>query len=381
MASSAFTRADVDLANWRRRPYSTWSFQNVSELVPSATVRGARAAEAPPRELGSFAKLGIETLTGEIRGLGDFLAESESDALVIMRRGDVIAEWYADHCDPAKPHIIFSISKSVTGLLAGILMDRGLLSPGDLVSTYLPQAVGSAYGDLKVLDLLNMTVAVDFDETYLDRSGDYDRYRRAMLWNPERPDEPTVTLRQLVCSLPRAAHPHGARHAYRSPNADMAALVVEAASGQRYADFLGTALWQPLGAHGDAQITVDRAGNPRGSGGLSVTARDLARLGDLIRIGGGGILSPALLDEIWRNGDRAVWAAGDQADTFPGGSYRYFWYETGTGALAGLGIHGQSLWIDPASETVVVRLASEGLPINDALDQKVIAMLKAVSAA
>jgi CubicO group peptidase (beta-lactamase class C family) len=37
----------------------------------------------------------------------------------------------ADHLDPDRPHIIFSISKSVTGLLAGIHIDRGSLSPAN----------------------------------------------------------------------------------------------------------------------------------------------------------------------------------------------------------------------------------------------------------
>lgn len=376
-----FSRTDVTLGNWRERPYSSWSFQNVSELVPSAIVRSARRSEEAMRDLGSFARLEVENLSGERRDLAAFLVESESDSLVVMRRGEIVAEWSADHNDPAKPHIIFSISKSVTGLLATMLAARGQLSLDDLVSKYVPGTLGSAYGDLPIRHLLNMTVAIDFDESYLDDKGDYDRYRRAMLWNPERPDEPTPTLSELMCRLPRANHPHGSRHAYRSPNADMAALVIEAASGMRYADVVGALLWRPMGAFDDAHITVDRAGNPRASGGISMTARDLARLGELVRTGGGGILPAPVIDELRTGGDKQVWAEGDQGFLFPGGSYRHFWYQAGSGEICGMGIHGQSVWIDAANETVVVRMASESLPINDALDQKVIAMLKSISAA
>lgn len=380
-APTMFKRTDVTLGNWRMRPYSSWSFQNVSELVPSAIVHGTRHPEAVARDLGPFARLQVENLSGEQRDLASFLAESESDSLVVMRRGEIVAEWSAGHNDPAKPHIIFSISKSVTGLLAGMLAARGQLSLDDLVSRYVPETLGSAYGDLPIRHLLDMTVAIDFDESYLDRKGDYDRYRRAMLWNPERPDEPTMTLPELMFRLPRAGHPHGSRHAYRSPNADMAALVIEAASGMRYADLFDVLLWRPMGAYGDAHITVDRAGNPRASGGISMTARDLARLGELVRTGGGGILPPALIDELRAGGDKQVWAEGDQGFLFPGGSYRHFWYRAGSGEICGMGIHGQSVWIDAANETVVVRMASESLPINDALDQKVIAMLKKICAA
>jgi CubicO group peptidase (beta-lactamase class C family) len=381
MPAVNFSRADIDLSNWRQRPFNMFAFQNVSEIVPSMIVRGARKAEAPVMGLGSLDRLEVENLAGEKRPLPNFLAESESDALVVMRGGKVVAEWYAAHCDPFKPHIIFSISKSVTGLLAGILVDRGQLSYEDLVSKHVPDAAGSAYGDLKVRHLVDMTVALDFEEAYLDKSGDYDRYRRAMLWNPERAEEPTPTLRQLLCSLRRADHEHGTRHAYRSPNADMAALVIEGACGMRYGNLLEETIWQPMGAFGDAHLTVDRAGNARSSGGLSFTPRDLARLGELLRIGGAGVLPASLVDELWAGGNRKIWAEGDQQPLFPGGSYRNFWYETGTGALAGMGIHGQQLWIDRATETVIVRNASETLPVDDALDQKIIAMLDAITKA
>ncbi len=227
--ATSFRRADIDLANWRERPYSVSTFQQVAEFVPSAQIEGARRQETPPLNLGDFASLSIAGVDGEERRLPDFLAESHSDALVVMRGGAVIAEWHAAHTSPLRPHIVFSISKSFTGLLGGILDAEGKLSFDQMVTDFVPEAAGSAYGDLKLRDLFNMTVAIDFEESYLDATGDFDRYRRAMLWKPARVDEETLTLRELLCRLPRAAHAHGARHAYRSPNADMAGIVVEMA--------------------------------------------------------------------------------------------------------------------------------------------------------
>lgn len=380
MSASTFKRSDVNLINWRERPYSTWTFQNVSGIVPSAPIRSARLEEPPANPLGIFAELQVANVDGVELPLERFLTESNSDALVIMRKGEVVAEWHALHSDPSRPHLIFSISKSVTGLLAGILEGEGKLSFDDQVAKYIPEVTGSAYDELTVRDLFNMTVSLDFEEIYLDRKGDYDRYRRAMLWNPERADDATPTLRDLMCRLPRAAHPHGTVHTYKSPNADMAGLVVEAASGRPYAELLSEALWQPMGAHTDGFITVDRAGNPRSSGGISVTARDLARLGDLVRQGGKGIVPVEFIETLWAGGDREVWSQGNQRLLYPGGSYRAFWYETGTEALAGMGIHGQCVWIDRNNETVIVRQSSEPTPIDDKLDQRVIAMMKQISA-
>lgn len=101
----------------------------------------------------------------------------------------------------------------------------------------------------------------------------------------------------------------------------------------------------------------------------------------LVRTGGGGIVPADWIASLWAGGDRAIWAAGDQGYAYPGGSYRNYWYDTGTGALAALGIHGQWLWIDPATQTVIVRQSSEPDPVNDRMDQTVVAVMKAVSAA
>ncbi|TIT02563.1 serine hydrolase [Mesorhizobium sp.] len=381
MTNTPSHRAEIDLSNWRTRPYSAWSFQNAAELVPSATIRSARQPETQALDLGRLSDLVVADVAGKPRPLPDFLLESDTDNFVVMRGGNFVAEWHAPASDPAKPHLVFSVSKSITGLLAGILIGQGMLSLDDRLAKHLPEAAGSAYGDATLRDLLNMQISIDFDEAYLSRDGAFDRYRRAMLWNPDKADDPAPDLKTFLCTLPKAAHPHGTRHAYRSPNVDMAAIILEQASGERFAELLSRLLWQPMGAHSDAQITVDRAGNPRASGGISMTARDLARVGELVRTGGRGIVPADWIASLWAGGDRAIWAAGDQGYAYPGGSYRNYWYDTGTGALAALGIHGQWLWIDPATQTVIVRQSSEPDPVNDRMDQTVVAVMKAVSAA
>jgi CubicO group peptidase (beta-lactamase class C family) len=136
-----------------------------------------------------------------------------------------------------------------------------------------------------------------------------------------------------------------------------------------------------MGAHSDAFVTVDRIGTSRVAGGISVTARDLARFGEMVRLRGDGVVSTRYVDDLWTGGNRQTWAIGDQADSFPKGSYRSFWYETGTGELAAIGIHGQWIWIDPATKTVIVRQSSQELPTYDALDSAIRTMLRTVAKA
>lgn len=376
-----FPRSAVTLANWRQQPFSHWAFHNVSELVPSAVIASHRRAEAPRRDLGALAALQVRTLAGPVVALPEFLTETATDAFVVMRRGEITEEWYAPHYDPAQPHILFSVTKSLVGLIAEILADQGKLDFDATVGSILPDMAGSAYGDVSLRHLFDMQVSVEFEDDFLDTSGAFDRYRRAMLWNPEKTGEVAPDMRSFLATIRKAPHDHGTRHAYHSINTDLAGIVLEELGGQRLTDLLRDLLWLPIGAHSDAHITVDRAGTVRAGGGMSATARDLARLGEMLRKSGDGVVPARRVAQLWQGGDRQLWATGDQAYLFSGGSYRSYFYEDGAGVLACIGIHGQWLWIDPANETVIARLSAEPLPSHDALDYVIMDMLRAVAGA
>ncbi len=376
-----FRRSDINLNNWRLSPYSQWSFQNVGEIVPSATIAASRSEEPAEAVLGDFAGLKFASPDGAVLALEAFLRSSETDELVVMRNGRITAEWSAPYRDRFRPHIVFSVSKSLTALLAGILAGKGKLDFRRPIIEYVPEASGSAYADATVQQLFDMEVSVDFVEDYLDASGGFDRYRRATGWNPEKPEDPAPDLKSFLCSIGKGNWEHGEKHAYRSPDTDMAGIVLERAGGGRFATLMSEHLWKPLGAVSDAMVTVDRRGTARAAGGISATARDLARVGELVRQRGRGIVPENFIADLWVGGSRDAWRNGDQTALFPQGSYRNYWYETGEGELAAIGIHGQWIWIDPAHDTVIVKLSSQALPVDPDLDQAIVAMLKAVSAA
>ena len=161
-AMSAFTdtygfeRHEANLANWRTLPFARFSFQATREFVPTAVIScGMEQQEEPPAGDGSLSGFRV-AIAGRETGFGEFLEHSFTDAFVAMKDGAVVSEWSAPHCDPSAPHILFSITKSVTGLAAGILEDDGLLDTAAPVSEYLAEARGSAYGDATVRDLLEI---------------------------------------------------------------------------------------------------------------------------------------------------------------------------------------------------------------------------------
>jgi CubicO group peptidase (beta-lactamase class C family) len=378
-----FARNQVLLGNWRESPFSRWSFQNVGELVPSACVAAVPGSgEIPVQDFGGLLGEKI-ALAGGAETVAAFLTRSDTDALTIMKGGKFVGDWFAPHMEFGARHIIFSISKSLTAILAGILEGEGVFDPQAPVTRYLPESAGSAYGDASVRHVLDMSVSLDFEEAYLDPESAFARYRRATLWNP---GGGTESLADFILTLQRLDEPHGRTFRYRSPNSDLLGILIERASGQRFAELMHEKLWLPLGAMSEASVTVDLAGTARTAGGISVTPRDLARIGEMMRQGGianGRRIVPEawVRDTVSTGGDAEAWQRGTMAFLFPQGRYRNKWYQIGaaSGAFCGIGIHGQWLYVDPKAEVVIAKMSSQPEPVHEPLDVDMVAFFEALS--
>ena len=374
-----FRRDEVRLGNWRLAPFSQWSFQNVGELVPSAHVWDGSGREKPLLDPTALVSQTVVLLGGAER-ISDYLSRSHADALTVMKSGKFVADWFAPTMELGNRHIAFSISKSIVAVIAGTLHEDGLLDWREPVTRYVPEAEHSAYGDATVQHVLDMAVAIDIDEAYLDQNSPFGRYRRAMLWNPGGGDE---GLREFLCTLQRLPGAHGEIFRYRSPNTDMLGVILERASGRRMPDLLREKVFAPLDACGAVTITVDREGTSRSSAGISLTPRDLARIGEMMRQGGVAngkrLVSEAWVADTIGGGSKEAWDRSDFHHLFPKGRYHNKWYQTGEGAYCGIGIHGQWLYIDPAAETVIVRMSSQPEPVTDPFDRDNIAFFAQLS--
>ena len=349
----------VTLANWRTAPFSRWAFRHVRELIPSAEIPHDPAAVRPLPE----APVPVPGFDG--------MAE-DCDALLVLHRGRVVAERYGEGITATTPHILMSVSKSMLGLLAGILAEAGRLDVEAPVADYVPEVAETVYRGATVRHLLDMRVGILFDEDYLATSGPIVAYRQATGWNPVDPAVPPSDLRSFYARLTEADGRHGQRFHYVSTNSDLLAWVIERAAGERYADLMGRLLWAPAGTERPAYITVDRLGAPRAAGGMCVAARDLARIGQLIAENGSRngrqVLPQCWIDDIERAGDPEAWDAGDFAPFFPGRAMHYrsqcYVLRGENPLIFGIGIHGQNLYVDRRAEVVVVRLSSRALPLD-----------------
>ena len=363
----------VTLANWRTAPFNQWAFHHVRELLPTADIPhdAANVRELPvktaPLEGVRIPGAGAKSLT-----LDQALKATNTDGLVVLHRGSIVLERYFNGMSERSPHIFMSVSKSMLGLLAGILAGQGILNVSQLVTDVIPELKSTAWEGATVMQLLDMRTGVAFNEDYLATSGPMIAYRRAAGWNPLGPGEQPTDLRSFFRQLTESGGRHGGRFWYVSPNTDLLGWIIERMSARRYADLMSELLWQPMGAAQNAYITVDRLGAPRTAGGMCATTRDLARVGQLLLEGGSyrgrQVVPSSWIDMIVNDGDREAWSAGNLASYYPGMPihYRAKWYveHSESPVLFCLGIHGQNLFVDTKNEIVIAKFSSQPQPLD-----------------
>jgi CubicO group peptidase (beta-lactamase class C family) len=192
----------VSLANWREAPFNRWSFRHVREIIPTADIaHDPHQARPLPVGLVDTAKIRIRGARGRVLSLDDFLMAASTDSLVILHRGRIIVERYADGMTAETPHILMSVSKSVLGLLTGILVSEGILDPDRQVTSVIPEVTETAYHGATIRHLLDMRTGVAFDEDYTATSGPIVEYRKATNWHPLGPGEYPSELRSFYRGL------------------------------------------------------------------------------------------------------------------------------------------------------------------------------------
>jgi len=359
-------------------PRTRWSFSHIRELVPTANVwRGSaapsplpRAARAPDLDTVRFKAMG----TGEELTFAQSLERNYTDGILVLHKGQVVYEKYFGALTPERPHIAMSVTKSFVGTLAALLAHEGTLDPGAPVTRYLPELKDTAYGDATVRQVMDMTIGVHYSENYADPKAEIWDYARAGGMLPQGRDYAGPrTFYEFLQTLKKEGE-HDQAFAYKTVNAEVLAWVVRRASGKSLAQLLSERIWSRIGAEQDAFFMVDRIGTESGGGGLNTTLRDLARFGEMMRNNGRAadgrqVLPRAVVDDIRNGGDRAKFAKAGYA-TLPGWSYRNMWWvsHNADGAYTARGIHGQTIYIDPKAQMVIVRYAAHPIAANAAID-------------
>jgi len=368
-------------------PKLRWTVCHIRELMPTKQVnRGIN----PPIPLEYTIDDSIDAVTFTPMGTKNPMTWKESlsanytDGILILHKGRVVYEKYFGCLDEMGKHAAMSMTKSITGLLAEILVVEGRLDEKAKVSTIIPELKDSAFGSATVRQVMDMTTALDYSEDYSDPKADIWIYSKAASPLPKPKDYAGPNGYFEYLQTVKQNGIHGEAFGYRTINSDALGWIISRVTGKDIASLLSELIWSRMGAELDGYMTVDAKGTPFAGGGLSAGMRDLGRIGLLMlnvgKINEQQLFPKKVIENIRAGGDRKAFAKAGYK-TLKGGSYRSMWwvFHNTHGAYAARGVHGQTIYVDPVAEMVIVRFASFPTAGNAAIDPTSLPAYQAVA--
>lgn len=380
-------------SNYFSFPKLRWSVCHLREFLPTKQISRGTGAPVPldylaPAEFADM-RQEIDALTfmpidgEEEMTWEESLFANYTDGMLIIHKGRVVYERYLGCLKEDGKHAAMSMTKSVTGLLAEIMVTEGELDDTALVRDLIPEIGDSAFATATVREVMDMTTGVRYSEDYSDPNADIWVYSRAAspLPKPEGYDGPDGYWEYLQQVQPDGKH--GAAFHYKTINSDMLGWIISRVSGKSVTELASERLWRRMGAEQDAYQTVDGKGVPFAGGGITAGLRDLGRLGLLMLnegvINGERLFPAEVVRSIRAGGDRKKFGAG--FPTMGEASYTSQWwvFHNDHGAYAARGVHGQTIYVDPTAEMVLVRFASFPRAQNGFIDPTSLPAYQAVA--
>ena len=365
---------EISLNNWRNHPYNRVAFSNIEEILPVSIIKKGKNSISfryKSQDLSSFTFLNKYK---ENQSVIDFLERNYVDMFLVIKRGNIVFEWFFKSKFKNKQHILFSVSKSITALVTALLIENKLIDENKNLTFYIPEIKNSAYEGGTIRNLLDMSISSDFKEEYLDNSGLFNLYREATGFNP-RSSKTKIGLKEFLKLMPKSERLHGSKYQYCSPNTDLLGWIIERITNKKFSEFFSREIYQKCNPNYDAFVTLDHENSPRTAGGICMSVEDLGKIAELVRCKGAlenqQIIKENTISNLIDYDNQFNWLSIEQGNLFPEGSYRSQWYQTGlpNKEIYASGIHGQKVWIDRKNEISIVALSSRKQPLSPSFER------------
>jgi len=266
--------------------------------------------------------------------------------LLVMSKGRVVLEKYAEGLDVETKWSSFSIAKSITSTLVGVAIKDGYIrSENDLVIEYIPELKGSVYEGVTIRHLLTMTSGVNWSERYTSPKSEVVRF------STQKAESGGSSVVSFMRNLDRK-HPPGTHFNYNTGEASLIGLIVANATGKNLSEYFSEKIWKPYGMEGDAIWALDQDGREIGGCCISARLRDYARYGQFM-LDGATVDGHSIVPTGW-----VETATTSQHTYAPGRGYGYMWWTHPNQSYVAKGIYGQEIAIVPTHEYMIVTISN-----------------------
>ncbi|MBC7170910.1 MAG: serine hydrolase [Polyangiaceae bacterium] len=330
------------------------NFSRAARLFPSTTMPKSQVPFRFPQ--GEPSPLPATFIYSDTTtNIDEFLAETDTSALLVLKDGKVRFERYYQTGGPDVHWLSWSVAKSFVSALVGIAVHEGhIASIEDPISKYVPRFRGSGYDGVRIKDVLQMSSGVRWDENYANPFSDVNRFGTVLFLGG--------SLDAFTASLERE-RPPGTRNHYASADTHALGMLLAKATGRSVTDYMREKLWEPLGMESSGQWLTDDEGMEMVFGGLNATARDYAKLGELYRLRGTW-RGKQLVPEAWVDASVTPDAPhltpeAKANDVFPVGYGFQWWIPAGNEReYSAIGIYNQFIYVNPTRAVVIVKLSA-----------------------
>ena len=263
---------------------TSWWSQNISRTMKTAVIPNRLPANEFSKGSENWSKrlaaISAETNLGEMT-FSEVIKDPRAalKAIIILRKGEVVYEAYPG-LRPADSHLWASVAKPTAALLIEQLIDEGKLNENDTVDKHLSDFAGTALGETKVIELLDMVPGTDtHDSAQKRRDSDSiaTRYYRAEFGEAYKNGK-VETVREILKGAARTGEP-GQIFEYSSGITQMLVFLAEALTEKSWSDAFDDRVWSHVKADGPLQVHLAPDGMAAAHGIVSSRLRDLARFG------------------------------------------------------------------------------------------------------
>ena len=330
-------------------------FYRVDKLFPSTRM----AASNSPTifKQGSLTKLPAKfEFLGKEKDVSTFLTKTDTAALLVLKNGEIVFEDYWLTGGKEVNWLSMSVAKSFVSALIGIAVSEGHIeSVDDLITNYVPELMDSAYEDVPIKDVLQMSSGASWNEDYSDKNSDINRFGQTFALGG--------SMNEFVATLVRENEP-GSFNRYNSADTQALGMLLVNSTGRSITEYMNEKLWQPLGAEYPGYWITDDSGMEMAFGGLSLTARDYAKIGELYRLDGnwnGKQLVPSDWIKASLSTDDPHLKPGENnplSDFELGYGYQWWIPESEVGEFLAIGVYNQFVYVHPQTGVVIVKLSA-----------------------
>ncbi|MEK9770543.1 MAG: serine hydrolase [Betaproteobacteria bacterium] len=291
---------------------------------------------------------------GKQVNVDEYLLRTDTAALLIIQNGKIKYENYWLTGGPDEHWFSFSMAKSFISALIGIAIHQKYInSIEDKITFYVPQLKNSAYDNVRIKDILQMSSGASWNEDYGDPNSDINRSARIFAIGG--------SLDEFTSSLEKELEP-GSFNRYNSTDTQALGMLLREATGASITEYMQKMLWEPIGAEKNGYWIVDSENMEMAYAGFMATARDYAKLGELYRLKGNlnnKQIIPSEWIELSTKPDGPHLLPGDNPlSDFPLGYGFQWWIPDNSGDFSAIGVYNQFIYVSPKNNTVIVKLSA-----------------------